>query len=207
MHGPPRSHYFDQTPTARHSRRTVALNLPDLHAELITDRGVFSPDRIDPGTRILLTEGPPLPTGASDLLDIGCGYGPIAVSLARRAPEATIWAVDVNERALDLCRENATRLALPNIRVLPPEEVPSDLRFDAAWSNPPIRIGKSALHDLLLGWLERMRPGAQLVMVVHKHLGADSLQRWLTAHEHPTERLTSRGGYRILRTVVDGDRA
>lgn len=207
MHGTPRGHYFDEAPRARHARRTVALSLPDGHAELVTDRGVFSPARIDPGTKLLLTEGPPLPAGAAHLLDLGCGYGPITVTLARRAPDATIWAVDVNERARELCRENAERLELPNIRVVTPEGVPRDVRFDAAWSNPPIRIGKQALHDLLLGWLERMRPGGELVLVVQKHLGADSLQRWLTAHDHPTERLGSRGGYRILRTVVDQDPA
>jgi 16S rRNA (guanine1207-N2)-methyltransferase len=202
VQGTPRGHYFDPRPAARHQRRTVSLILPDGRVELVTDRGLFSPDRIDPGTSFLLSDGPPIPVRATDLLDLGCGYGPIATTLARRAPGATVWAVDVNERARQLCRENAERLGLPNVRVLEPEEVPVDVRFDAVWSNPPIRIGKQALHELLLGWLARIRAGGELVLVVHKHLGADSLQRWLAEHGHPTERLGSRGGYRLLRTVV-----
>src|SRR5690606_17199309 len=98
-----------------------------------------------------------------------------ASALAIRAPEATVWAVDVNARALELCAANAERLGLANVRCVRPDDVPVDLRLDALYSNPPIRIGKAALHELLASWLDRLRPGCEAHLVVQKHLGADSL--------------------------------
>lgn len=162
-----------------------------------TDRGVFSASRVDPGTVILLRATPP-PPASGDLLDLGCGYGPIAVTLARRSPGATVWAVDVNERALDLVRENAAALGLPNVRAAAPSDVPPEVRFAAIWSNPPIRIGKEALHSLLLDWLGRLSPDGQAWLVVQKHLGGDSLAAWLVDQGYPTTRVGSKQAYRIL---------
>jgi 16S rRNA (guanine1207-N2)-methyltransferase len=159
---------------------------------------VFSTDAVDAGTKYLLLEGPE-PPAAGDLLDLGCGYGPIALTLARRAPAATVWAVDVNERARDLCRANAEQLGLANVRVAAPDEVPGAVRFAAIWSNPPIRIGKAPLHDLLAGWLGRLTEGGWAALVVSKHLGSDSLAGWLGGQGWAVERLGSRQGYRILR--------
>ena len=164
---------------------------------LLSDRGVFSGDRVDPGTIELLRAVPP-PPAAGDLLDLGCGYGPIAVTLAQRAPGATIWAVDTNRRAVELMGKNAARLGLGNIRAMTPEEAPPELRFASIWSNPPIRIGKEALHQLLLDWLGRLTPDGRAYLVVHKHLGGDSLADWLTAAGHGASKLASRKGYRIL---------
>jgi len=190
-------HYFASRPEAPSRRRTVDLVLPDLHLRLATDSGMFSPDRIDPGTRILLETAPP-PPAAGTLLDLGCGYGPIALTLARRSPQAVVWGVDVNRRALDLAEQNATTAGLDNVRFCLADETDPGLRFDAIWSNPPIRIGKKALHDLLLAWLPRLTPGGRAHLVVQKHLGADSLQRWLNDQGFPTERIASRSAYRIL---------
>jgi 16S rRNA (guanine1207-N2)-methyltransferase len=191
------SHYFDPDPGAPSEERTVDLVLPDLVVRLATDTGVFGRSVVDPGTRLLLLEGPPVPTDGH-LLDLGCGYGPIAVALARRAPAATVWAVDVNQRALALAARNAAAAGCTNVEVVRPEDVPDEVRFAAIWSNPPIRVGKEALHELLLRWLPRLAPGARAALVVHKHLGADSLARWLDQVGHPTERLRSRMGYRLL---------
>jgi 16S rRNA (guanine1207-N2)-methyltransferase len=164
---------------------------------LRTDRGVFSGDRVDPGTLALLRKAPP-PPDAGHLLDLGCGYGPIAVTLAIQAPEATVWAVDVNQRALALVEENAAALQLPNIRAARPQDVPNEVRFAGVWSNPPIRIGKAALHELLLSWLARLAPGGRAWLVVQKHLGGDSLAAWLTGQGYPTTRLASKSAYRVL---------
>ena len=191
------SHYFDHDPEAPSERRTVPLVLPDLAVQLTTDAGVFGRSVVDPGTRLLLLEGPPVPA-QGDLLDLGCGYGPITVTLAARAPAATVWGVDVNRRALALTAANAEAAGCANVVVAGPDEVPDGIRFAAIWSNPPIRVGKQALHDLLLRWLPRLAPGATAVLVVHKHLGADSLARWLADVGHPTARLVSRMGYRLL---------
>jgi 16S rRNA (guanine1207-N2)-methyltransferase len=188
-------HYFDDQPDVVSEPATVRLSLPDLTVDLRTDRGVFAREGIDAGTKLLLLEAPAPPT-AGDLLDLGCGYGPIAVTLARRSPDATVWAVDVNERARALTVANS--VGLDNVRVVAPDEVPDDTRFAAIWSNPPIRIGKPALHDLLLRWLPRLAPDGRALLVVQKHLGADSLARWLDERGFPTTRLCSRVGYRLL---------
>ncbi len=137
--------------------------------------------------------------GATDaVLDLGCGYGPIALTLARRAPEARVWAVDVNERALELVRENAAGAEAPNVIAVAPGEVPEDVGFAAIYSNPPVRVGKAALHELLLRWLSRLMDGGAAYLVVQKHLGSDSLARWLAESGYAVERLGSRMAYRLL---------
>ena len=191
------SHYFDAEPTVASDRRQVPLVLPDVALELTTDRGVFARPGVDPGTKLLLLEAPPPPL-QGDLLDLGCGYGPIAVTLARRAPAATVWAIDSNSRALELTRLNAEAAGSGNVHAVPPQAVPDDVHFAAIWSNPPVRIGKERLQALLARWLGRLVPGGRAWLVVHKHLGADSLTRWLIEQGYPTTRLCSRMGYRLL---------
>lgn len=193
----PAGHYFHARPAAASRPATVRLDLPDRSLELRTDRGVFSAERVDPGTKQLLLDAPEPPDGGT-FVDVGCGYGPIACTLAARRPAATVWAVDVNERALELCRTNAAALGLRNLHVADATAVPDDLEVDLIWSNPPVRIGKAPLHDLLSGWLRRLAPSGSAVLVVHKHLGADSLQRWLGDSGWTSQRLSSRAGYRLL---------
>ncbi|MGH9138850.1 MAG: class I SAM-dependent methyltransferase [Acidimicrobiales bacterium] len=191
--------YWEGAPSSPSAPRAVPLLLPDVRFDLLSDAGVFAAGGVDPGTKLLLLDGPrPDPSETGALLDLGCGYGPIALTLAARASQATVWAVDVNERARQLCAANAASAALPNVRVAAPEEVPTDVDFAGIWSNPPIRIGKQALHELLVRWLGRLAPGAAAVLVVQKHLGADSLQRWLVADGWQAQRLRSRAGYRLL---------
>jgi 16S rRNA (guanine1207-N2)-methyltransferase len=191
-------HYFDDDPTSASDRREVEWALPDGPLRLVTDAGVFGHDRVDAGTKLLLLKAPtPPPEG--DLLDLGCGTGAIALTMARRAPAATVWAMDVNSRARELSAENAVRNGIGNVRVVAPDDVPAEVRFAALWSNPPIRIGKAALHELLLRWLPRLDGDAHLV--VQKHLGADSLQRWLTDSGYPTERVAVGAGFRVLRVA------
>jgi len=194
----PMSHYFDADPTTASEPRDVVWSLPDGQLTLTSDRGVFGYGSVDSGTKLLLLTAPG-PPADGDLLDLGCGTGAIALTMARRAPAATVWAVDVNARARELCRANADRHGLSNVRVVAPEGVPADVRFGTIWSNPPIRIGKPALHELLVGWFARLEPGASAYLVVQKHLGADSLQRWLSEHGHPTERIAVGAGFRVLR--------
>jgi 16S rRNA G1207 methylase RsmC len=144
------------------------------------------------------------PTQPGTYLDLGCGYGAIACALASVAPAAEVWAVDVNERALRLCRDNADRLGLgERLCARPPEEVPADVTFDEIWSNPPIRIGKPALHRLLLTWLPQLKADGRAVLVVSKNLGADSLQRWLVDQGFRCDRLGSAKGFRVLEVLPD----
>ncbi|MBB4919876.1 class I SAM-dependent methyltransferase [Streptosporangium saharense] len=192
------AHYFEERPQTASRPGSVTLVLPDLHLRLETDSGVFSPERIDQGTRILL-ESVPAPPAMGDLLDLGCGYGPIALTMASRAPGATVWAVDVNRRSVELCARNAQAAALDKVRSVHVDEVPPEVRFSAIWSNPAIRIGKTAMHEMLARWLSRLTPDGQAHLVVQKHLGSDSLQRWLNEQGWPTERAVSRSSYRVLR--------
>jgi len=186
-------------PTVASRRRKVILTLPDVTVALVTDAGVFSADAVDPGTKLLLLDGPSPPTGAHHLLDLGCGYGPIAITLSLRAPDATVWAVEVNQRARALCAENAAVAGVQDrVRVVAPDEVPDDVLFEALWSNPPVRVGKPVLHELLRTWLGRLGPHGTAHLVVHKHLGADSLARWLAGQGWTVERAGSRMGYRRL---------
>lgn len=194
-------HYFTDSPAATDAeRRPLDVTLAGRDVTVETAGGTFSPTGLDKATAILLDVVPQPPSGA-DLLDIGCGWGPIALTLALRAPDATVWAVDVTERALDLTRRNAASLGLTNVRAVRPEDVPTETAFAAIWSNPPIRIGKPAVHELLRTWLPRLAPGADAHLVIGKNLGADGYQRWISTELGlPTERVASSKGFRVLRT-------
>lgn len=197
----PGDHYFTATPASADQRRTLRVHLAGRDLEVETAGGVFSPDHVDLGTQVLLRTVPE-PPAAGDLLDLGCGWGPVALTLALRSPGARVWAVDVNERALDLVRRNAARLGLDNVVVAGPDDVPDDVRFGALWSNPPVRIGKPALHGLLRRWLPRVVPGGEAWLVVGRNLGADPLQRWLTDELGlATTREASAKGFRVLRVA------
>ncbi len=198
-------HYFSTAPASAAARRPLRVELAGAVRELETAGGLFSPDGLDAGTSVLLATAPP-PPPSGHLVDVGCGWGALALSLALRAPGATVWAVDVNPRALEVTAANARRLGLDGVRAVAPEQVPAGLRVAALWSNPPIRVGKQRLHELLLGWLPRLLAGAEAHLVVQRHLGADSLQRWLEAEglpgagvRAPVERVRSARGYRVLR--------
>lgn len=195
------AHYFSASPAGPFTRKPLTVELAGETRSLHTSSGIFSPDGIDKGTAVLLANVPaPAPTG--NLLDIGCGWGPIALTLALRAPHARVYAVDVNERCITLTNENAGTLGLDNVTASTPESVDPELRFDTIWSNPPIRVGKDELHSLLKLWLPRLAPGGTAWLVVQKNLGSDSLQRWLAAELDDTFTVTREAtakSFRILK--------
>ena len=194
-------HYFSETPGSDYKPKEISVVINGREVLVTTAGGVFSPDHIDQGTNVLLTHLDEAPAGGN-ILDIGCGWGPIALSLASASPKATIWAVDVNQRSLELTAANAKRLGLSNIKCVTPEEVPADLEFSGIWSNPPIRVGKDVLHEILLTWLPRLQEHAEAYLVVQKNLGADSLHRWLEAElpeNFSTVRVDTAKSFRVLR--------
>ncbi|WP_026548886.1 methyltransferase [Arthrobacter sp. Br18] len=198
-------HYFTTQPAGPEVRRPLSVVLDGQRRDLLTSAGLFSPDGIDKGTGILLDAVPP-PTG-SRLLDLGCGWGPLALSMALKAPTADVYAVDVNERCIGLTRDNATRLGLANVHASTPDGVDPTLEFDTAWSNPPIRIGKQELHALLLTWIPRLAPAGDAWLVVQKNLGADSLQRWLMeslSEDFAVRRADTSKSFRILHVKRSG---
>lgn len=193
------SHYFtnDSSPMVT---REITATVFGREFVFTTANGVFSGTRLDLGTSVLLRTVAPPDQGR--ILDLGCGFGPIAVGIAAASPEVRVDAVDVNERALALTRMNAGRARVADrVRTFSPD----DAVYDEIWSNPPIRIGKKALHELLLTWLPRLRPGGAAYLVVSKNLGADSLTTWLIQQGWPTEKLASAKGFRVLKVRRDSD--
>ncbi|ADD40931.1 class I SAM-dependent methyltransferase [Stackebrandtia nassauensis] len=193
-------HYFTQAPASEHRERTIEFSAAGRDFALTTSQGVFSSSRLDPGTAVLLRKAP-LPGRPGAYLDLGCGYGPVTMALAESSG-GEVTAVDVNERARQLTADNAHRLGFGDrVRVYAPEEVPPGQRFDEIWSNPPIRVGKEALHELLLEWLPRLKPDGVAWLVVARHKGGDSLAGWLAGQGFPAEKHASQKGYRVLRVV------
>lgn len=191
------SHYF-HTPTTPEHRRQITAHFWDTDWEFTTADGVFSYDSLDQGTAVLLREVIP-PVSATRALDLGCGYGVLAIALASAVPGVSVDAVDVNERALALTAENARHHEVADrVHALLPDQVDPDVRYDEIWSNPPIRIGKQALHELLLTWLPRLTPAGRAVLVVGRNLGADSLQVWLNDSGFDCQRIGSAKGFRLL---------
>lgn len=198
------SHYFDAAPVSeRREQRTVSIRGRDF--AVTTAGGVFSTARLDPGTAVLLDHVPP-PPSTGVLADVGCGWGPITLALASAAPGASVVAADVNALARELTAANCAAAGLGNVETLG-QDAPAVLRgrgvqLAGLWSNPPIRIGKAALHELLLDWLVLLAPDAKAHLVVGKNLGADSLQRWLTEQGFATERIASSKGFRVLEVAA-----
>ncbi|MET0783543.1 MAG: methyltransferase [Leifsonia flava] len=195
-------HYFTNDPSTELKPRQITVQLSGREFTLTTAGGVFSPDHIDDGTSVLL-DNVPTPPQTGDLLDIGSGWGPIALTMALEAPDATVWAVDVNDRALELVRRNAAAVGVTNINAVRPEDVPAGLTFSTIWSNPPIRIGKAELHALLQTWMPRLAADSEAWLVVQKNLGADSLHRWMT-EEFPDLDIAREAvgmGYRVLKAT------
>jgi 16S rRNA (guanine1207-N2)-methyltransferase len=194
-------HYFASTPESELKLRTIHARIAGRVYELQTANGIFSPEHIDTGTQVLLANVPAPPPGGN-VLDLGCGWGPIALTLAIESPRSTVWAVDVNERALDLVRRNAEIVGATNIHAVTPDQVPDDVTFTTIWSNPPIRVGKNELHGLLEKWLPRLDDASDGWLVVQRNLGSDSLHRWLQAtfpDDFTFVRAATNKGYRVLR--------
>lgn len=201
--------YFSADPSSKDVRRTLHVQLRGRDTDVEVSNGVFSGSRLDLGTSVLLRQAPE-PPEHGNLLDLGCGWGPIALSLAFASPEATVWAADVNERALELTELNAKRNGCGNVRVIrtdadakpvDPTALSPDLTFDAIWSNPPIRIGKEALHTMLMNWLPRLSPDGVTYLVVQKNLGADSLINWLAdalGDGYAVSKYHSAKGFRVI---------
>ena len=194
-------HYFSQEPSSPLKPKTIQIPVAGEMVDVTTASGTFSPAELDFGTEVLIEQMDLAPV-SGNLLDLGCGWGPIALNLGKLRPNTKVWAVDVNTRSVELTQANAKNLGISNINAVVPDQVPADLRFSGIWSNPPIRIGKKELHELLLMWLPRLETGGEAYLVVQKNLGSDSLQKWLTEElttGFEVSRYTSIKTYRVLK--------
>lgn len=208
--------YFAAAPNSADERRALEVTLRGRQARVMTSNGVFSGSRLDLGTSVLLRHAPEPPERGT-FLDLGCGWGPVALAMAFQSPDADVWAVDVNGRALALTAANASANGCGNVHVsltdasgavLPAGEQPKDgevppegLEFDVIWSNPPIRIGKEALHTLLMTWIPRLAGGGMAYLVVQRNLGADSLIPWLAdalGEGFAVSKYASSKGFRVI---------
>ena len=197
-------HYFSASPDKPATLREITYQVAGREFAVQAASGTFSASKLDPGTSILLSKFEEFPE-SGNVLDLGCGWGPISLAIATLRPETIVWALDVNQRSMELAKNNATKLGLTNINVVTADKIPQDLKFDAIWSNPPIRIGKAALHDLLRSWLPRLESGGRAMLVVQKQLGADSLLAWIQA-EFPdltASRFSTDKGFRVLEITRD----
>ena len=193
-------HYFSAQPSGEFRRSRIDVRLAGRDVSVETAGGIFSPDHIDAGTQTLIAYVP-APPAVGHLLDIGCGWGPLALTLALESPEAHVHAIDVNERALELTSTNAQLVGASNVEAQRPENVPTSIEFAVIWSNPPIRAGKAELHSIMRTWIPRLAPGASAWLVIAKHLGADSFEKWLTVEfvaTHTVERAANHKGFRVI---------
>ena len=197
-------HYFSASPDSQAALKDITFRVADREFSVQAASGTFSASKLDPGTSILLSKYEEFPS-EGNVLDLGCGWGPISLAIASFSPQTKVWALDVNTRSLELAKKNAAKLGLGNIEVVTADQIPDDLRFDAIWSNPPIRIGKAALHELIRNWLPRLESGGRAMLVVQKQLGADSLLTWIQTEfpELTASRFSTDKGFRVLEITRD----
>lgn len=198
----PQQHYFSEQPQTDAKTHSVEFELEGTVFNLTAASGTFSSTRLDSGTRVLLKESALFPDSGT-VLDIGCGWGPISLAVATLRPETEVFGLDVNSRSLELAQANAAALKLKNFKAVRAEQIPNELLFDGIWSNPPIRVGKAVLHQLMQTWIPRLKPGASAMLVVQKQLGADSFQKWLaeTFTEFDVAKQSIDKGYRVIRVT------
>ena len=193
-------HYFSADPSAPAKLTEVDIEVGGQVLKLSASSGTFSSERLDPGTRVLLGLWELFPTDGI-VLDLGCGWGPIGLSIAKLQPATEVVGVDVNQRSVELANANAKRNGLENFTAFLDKDLDPNLEIDHIWSNPPIRIGKENLHDLLRNYLSRLKPTGDAYLVVQKQLGAESLQRWIAKQwpEREVTKVENSKGFRVIR--------
>ena len=192
-------HYFSANPSTDQKLKPVEFSLAGQTLRLQAAAGTFSSGKLDKGTAVLLSLANQFPKQGT-ILDLGCGWGPIGISIAKLSPATKVWGVDVNSRSVELANQNSKDLGLTNFQAVLAEQLPSEIKFDEIWSNPPIRIGKLALHELLTTYLNKLNPNGRAVLVVQKQLGAESLMKWLAEQfpDHEVRRLANEKGYWVI---------
>lgn len=195
-------HYFSEQPESEIRSKEISFEVAGHTFSATTESGTFSVQKLDKGTEVLLRLHSEF-SESGHVLDIGCGWGPISLAIGKLRPKTQVWALDVNQRSLKLTQQNSAKAGLTNIKVVLTEEIPAGLTFSGIWSNPPIRVGKSVLHDLMRTWLPRLELGASAFLVVQKQLGAESFEKWL-ASEFKMMTVTrpyQDKGYRVIRVT------
>ncbi|BFH16984.1 class I SAM-dependent methyltransferase [Paenibacillus melissococcoides] len=198
-------HYYSHRPDTPHDRQYWKAELRGHTLQFVSDAGVFSKGGVDFGSRVLI-ENMDIPDGAQ-VLDVGCGYGPIGMAAAKLAPQGHVTMVDVNERALELARENAKRNGITNVTVLKSDGLDGigSSTFDVILTNPPIRAGKEVVHRIFEQSHGHLNARGALWIVIQKKQGAPSAEAKLRElfGEEQVELAAKEKGYRIYRAVKE----
>ncbi|WP_456272775.1 class I SAM-dependent methyltransferase [Bacillus sp. AK031] len=198
------NHYYSRTPEVKSDPQSMEVVLRDFKFRLKTDQGVFSKNEIDFGSRLLIdvfsetaVDGP--------LLDVGCGYGPIGLSMAKSFPGRVVHMVDVNERALGLAGDNANSNGISNVSIYESScfESVQEKNFSAILTNPPIRAGKSTVHEILADSYNHLAVGGELWVVIQKKQGAASAEKKMAEIFGNAETAAKKKGYQILKSVKE----
>ncbi|WP_349409116.1 class I SAM-dependent methyltransferase [Pseudalkalibacillus sp. SCS-8] len=195
-------HYYSSKPTSERDVRDWSFTLKGRSFRFYSDAGVFSKDEVDFGSRLLI-EAFRKPAVEGPILDMGCGYGPIGISVAAAFPESKVTMVDVNERAVELSKKNAERNKIDNVEIYQSnlfEEV-KERGFSAILTNPPIRAGKSVVHTIFEKAYEHLKPEGELWIVIQKKQGAPSAMEKLQSIFQEVELVERKKGYHIIRSI------
>lgn len=193
-------HYYSSKPTSESNRETWQTKINGNSFTYTTDAGVFSKSAVDQGSEVLMLTGAEQNYPEGNILDLGCGYGPIGIYLGQTFPDRMIEMVDVNERALELAKLNADQNDVSNVRIYQSylyEEV-ENKEFAAILSNPPIRAGKKVVHEILEKAFDHLIVGGQLLIVIQKKQGAPSAKKKMEEVFGNVERINLDKGYWIL---------
>ena len=193
-------HYYSENPMAKHSIIRIEYNIENLSLTFESDAGVFSKTKVDYGTDVLIKTIPAL---RGRVLDLGCGYGPIGITLARLNPRAEIAMVDINQRAVDLANKNILLNKIENATAFQSDGFEGvGGTFDTIVTNPPIRTGKKVVYPLFEESINYLNKGGHIYVVIQKKQGAQSAMNKLTEIYGNCEAINKKGGYWILRCFI-----
>lgn len=193
-------HYYTREPQSESRPVECEYVYRGERLRFVTDAGVFSKGEVDNGTRLLLEALPEQMSG--EILDLGCGWGVIGISIAKKWPECRVTMADVNLRALELSRENAKKNRVET------ECIESDgmaalasRTFDAVVTNPPIRAGKQVIYQMFADAAKSLKPGGALYLVIRKQQGAESCIKYLKTIYGEVEKLDRSGGFWVIKGI------
>ncbi|WP_337103268.1 class I SAM-dependent methyltransferase [Paenibacillus sp. YIM B09110] len=197
------NHYYSESPEVKHNRQQHTFDLRGYAFRFMTDAGVFSKTGVDYGSRVLIDVMEI--AGDAKVLDVGCGYGPIGLTAAKLAQQGHVTMIDINERAVELSRENARLNGITNVTVVQSDiyAAVKEQRFNTIVTNPPIRAGKAVVHRIFEEGYELLAPGGTMWVVIQKKQGAPSAEAKLKDlfGEHEVEEVTKDKGYRIFKAT------
>jgi 16S rRNA (guanine1207-N2)-methyltransferase len=196
-------HYYSKKPQIESNPRRVKFNLLGHSFQFETDRGVFSKSEVDFGSRTLI-ETFQIPSIEGVIFDIGCGYGPIGLAIAKENPNRTVYMMDVNERAIALAKKNAEINGIQNVRIFESDGVSAvkeELQVAAILTNPPIRAGKEVVFEFYDGAFEKLVPNGELWIVIQKKQGAPSTVAHLEEKFAVVDIVDKKKGYWIIKAI------